>query len=193
MTKKILVINGHPDPESLCTALAKSYAAGAAANGGTCRILQLSQLSFDPVLHHGYRQRTELEPDLLSAQQAIREANHLVFVYPVWWGTYPALLKGFFDRVFLPGFAFKYRDNSPFWDKYLKGKSARLIATMDSPPWYNCLVYRNASQLSIKRAILNFCGVSPVKSTVFGPVKTASTARREAWLAKAEALGRKGR
>ena len=90
-------------------------------------------LDFNSILKHGYRQWTELEPDLLMIQQDIVDADHLVFEYPTWWGTCPALLKGLIDRVFLPGFAFKYRDNSLFWDKLLKGNTARLIVTMDTP------------------------------------------------------------
>ena len=106
---KILIINGHPDPESFCTHLANAYQKGALAANAQVDLLHLYQLAFDPVLRYGYRQRTELEPDLVNAQKLIAEANHLVFVYPTWWGTYPALLKGFIDRVFLPKFAFKYR------------------------------------------------------------------------------------
>lgn len=191
MEKRILIINGHPADESLCKSLTESYARGAISAGAQCKILHLGKLTFDPILHQGYNQRTELEPCLLEAQKDILWANHLVFVYPVWWGTYPALLKGFFDRVFLPGFAFKYRENSLLWDKFLKGKSARLIVTMDSPPWYNRLVYRNASQVSLRRALLQFCGISPVKSSVFGPVKSSTPSQRHRWLTIVERLGGK--
>ncbi|XID96123.1 NAD(P)H-dependent oxidoreductase [Paenibacillaceae bacterium WGS1546] len=139
----------------------------------------------------GYRRRTELEPALLEAQEAIRRADHLVFVYPTWWGTMPAVLKGFIDRVFPPGFDFKYRDGSPLWDKLLKGKSARLIVTMDTPSWYNRWVYWRAGHLVMKRNVLRFCGISPVRVTEMAPVKDASEQRRADWLDKAERLGRR--
>ena len=84
----------------------------------------------------GYAQIQPLEPDLLDAQASITWAQHLVWVYPIWWGGLPALLKGFLDRIFLPGFAFKYRPNSALWDRLLTGRSAELLVTMDSPPWY---------------------------------------------------------
>ncbi len=128
--KKILIINGNPDKNSLSFELATAYKKGADASGAACTLVHLSDLQFDLNLKFGYRQRTELEPDLVMMQQAIKEADHLVFVYPTWWGTYPTLLKGFIDRVFLPKFAFSYRENSPLWDKLFVGKTARLIVTM---------------------------------------------------------------
>jgi NAD(P)H dehydrogenase (quinone) len=189
--KKILIINGHPDKESLCFSLAASYKKGADLAGADCELVNLIDLEFNSILIYGYRQKTALEPDLLEIQQDILDADHLVFVYPNWWGTYPALLKGFIDRVFLPNYAFKYRENSPFWDRLLKGKSARLIVTMDTPKWYYWLVNRSPGHNSMKRSILDFCGISPVKITSFGPVRTSDAKKRKQWLDEAEKLGQK--
>ncbi|WP_028558992.1 NAD(P)H-dependent oxidoreductase [Paenibacillus pinihumi] len=190
-TNHIAIIIGHPDSASYCSALAAAYAKGANASGADVRFIDLSRISFNPNLEYGYRKRTELEADLLEAQDTIRWADHLVFVYPIWWGTMPAILKGFIDRVFLPGFAYKYRPNSMLWDKLLEGKSARLIVTMDTPPWYNRLVYRQAGHTVMKRATLQFCGIKPVRITEIGPVKGSSDQKRAQWLSRIEALGAK--
>lgn len=131
----------------------------------------------------------ELEEDLVKAQELIRWADHLVFVYPIWWGTMPAVLKGFFDRVFLPGFAYKYRDKSPLWDKLLKGKTAHLLVTMDTPPWYNRWIYRRAGHQVMKRNILGFCGIKTVRITEFSPVSSSTEAMRAKWLEKSRKLG----
>jgi len=187
--KKILIVMGHPDKETFCAALANSYKTGAQRAGAEIRELNIADLAFDPVLHRGYREIQELEPDLVRAQELIKWAEHLVFVYPTWWATMPALLKGFLDRVLLPGFAFKYRENSPFWDKYLTGKSARLIVTMDAPAWYNRLVNGNAGHKAMKRGTLGFCGVKPVKVTSVGTVETLKKEQITNWLTKAEKLG----
>jgi len=187
--KKILIINGHPDKESLCFALAESYKKGAELTGAECKRVNLTDLNFNPNLSHGYRLRTELEPDLLNIQQDIFDADHLVFVYPNWWGTYPAMLKGFIDRVFLPGFAFKPRNNSLFMDKLLKNKSARLLVTMDSPTWYYSLIKKKPGHHSMKSGILEYCGVSPVKITSFGPVISSNENKREKWIKKVESIG----
>jgi len=189
--KNILIINGHPDKESLCTALAASYKKGAELSGATCRLINLFDLDFNPILTYGYRKISVLEPDLVKAQQDIAVANHLVFVYPTWWGTYPALLKGFFDRVFLPGFAFKYHKSGPLWDKLLRGKTARLIVTMDSPKWYNFFVYRSPGHNSMKKAILEFCGIKPVKISSFATIKSSDDKKRNQWLSEVEKLGYK--
>ncbi|RJE89699.1 flavodoxin family protein [Paenibacillus sp. 1011MAR3C5] len=191
MKTNILVINGHPDPKSFCSALSEAYIAGAEGNGAQVRYLDLSKLSFNPILQYGYRQRTELEPELVEAQELIRWAHHLVYVYPTWWGAMPALLKGFIDRVFLPGFAFKYRQNSQLWDKLLSGRTAHLIVTMDTPSWYNRWIYRHAGHNVMKRNILEFCGIKPVRITEITPIKPSTPEQRVKWLDQAHRLGAK--
>ncbi|MBU5352756.1 NAD(P)H-dependent oxidoreductase [Paenibacillus barcinonensis] len=188
---KILIINGHPDPQSYCKALSTSYAEGARKSGASVELIDLSEIEFNPNLRYGYRQRTELEPDLLKAQELIRWADHLVFVYPMWWGTMPAVLKGFIDRIFLPGFAMRYRENSVLWDKLLKGKSAQLIVTSDTPRLYNALVYGNVGHRLMKTNILKFSGVSPVRVTDISPVRNSTEAFRQKWLDKVKEMGMK--
>ncbi|MCM3146235.1 NAD(P)H-dependent oxidoreductase [Brevibacillus sp. MER 51] len=185
----ILVIIGHPDPESYCSALAHAYMKGAEGKDAQIRTIDLSQIAFDPNLKYGYRKRTELEDDLKEAQDLIRWADHLVIVYPTWWGTMPAILKGFFDRVLLPGFAYKYREGSPLWDKLLTGKTAHLILTMDTPSWYNRLIYWQAGHLVMKRNILKFCGIKPVKVTEISGVNASAEEKRKKWLEKVKQLG----
>ena len=185
MGKNILIILGHPDANSLCGGLADSYQQAAQAAGHRVTRINLGELDFDPILHHGYSQIQPLEPDLLAARLAISAAQHLVFVYPIWWGGMPALLKGFFDRLLLPGYGFKYRANSPWWDKLLSGRSALCLVTMDAPPWYFRWVNRMPGHQQMRRTILEFCGIKPVKILSFGPVKSASAAQRQTWLKQA--------
>ena len=187
--KNILIINAHPDKESFCFALAESYKMGAYKSKANVKLVHLIDLKFNPILTFGYRKISELEPDLVQVQQDILWANHLVFVYPNWWATFPALLKGFIDRVFVPGFAFKYRENSPFWDKLLKGKTARLIVTMDTPKWYYCLINRSPGHNAMKKGVLEFCGIKPVKITSFSPIKSSDEVKRKKWLEEVEELG----
>lgn len=187
--KKILVINGHPDRESLSAALGGAYADGARAGGHEVRALALADISFDPVLWKGYREIQELEPDLARARDYIGESDHLVFSYPIWWGVPPALMKGFIDRVFLPGFAFRSsRSNLPP-EKLLKGKSARLLVTMDSPFWYYRFVAGRPGHNMMKRGTLEFCGIQPVGITEFTPVKASTPSKRQRWMERAHGLG----
>ena len=190
MSKRILIIQGHPAEQSLCGALAKEYEQGAQESGHTVRILAVRDLKFESVLHEGYKVIQPLETDLILAQNEIKSADHIVIVFPIWWGGMPALLKGFIDRVFLPGFAFKYRQGSLWWDKLLKGKSAHIIATMDTPPWYFRIFYRDAGINQMRRTILQYCGVKPVKVTRIGRVKDTTDAWKNAWLSKVKVFGR---
>ena len=92
----------------------------------------------------------------------------------------------------MTGFAFKYRENSPFWDKLLAGKTAKLLVTMDMPKWYYYLININAGHNAMKIGVLEFCGIKPVKITSFASVKSSDEVKRKKWLAEVEELG-KGR
>ncbi len=188
MKKNIVIINGHPDKNSFCTSLAEQYKKGADLSAD-CKLINLIDLNFSPVLEYGYRTRTDLEPDLQNMWDLISKANHLVFIYQNWWGTYPALLKGFIDRVFLPGFAFEYQNKSPFPKKLLTGKTARLIVTTDTPNWYYSLIYKKPGHNSMRKSILGFCGIKPVRISTIGPIKNSSKTQRIKWLDKVEKLG----
>jgi len=190
MNKNILVILGHPDTDSFCGSLSKAYIDSAKKHGSEVRQLHLGELKFDPILWTGYNKIQELEPDLVNAQELIQWSNHIVFVYPNWWGAMPALMKGFFDRVFLPGFAFKYRGSS-LPDKLLSGRTAQLMVTMDTPPWFYRWIYRMPGHNEMKRSILEFCGIKVVKISEFGPVKGSNQKQREKWIAIAKDLGSK--
>jgi len=189
--KKILLILGTPKTASLCHALAEAYARGARAQGHVVHELKLGEMQFDPILHEGYDQSQALEPDLIETQRQIHWAEHLVFVYPVWWGGVPALLKGWLDRVLLPGFAYKFRGRSQRWDKLLAGRSADLLVTLDTPPWYFRWIYGAPAHRQMIRTTLGFCGIRTRRLAEFAPVRLASEQQRQQWVQKAEALGRK--
>lgn len=188
--KKIALINAHPDAASFNSALAEAYTKGAAQSGAEIRTITIRELDFNPNLQFGYRKRMDLEPDLVTSWETVQWADHLVWLHPVWWGGLPAIAKGFIDRLFLPGLAFKYRENSVWWDKLLKGKTAHIITTMDQPGWYYRLVFGRPSINQLKKSTLEFCGVKPVKVTTIGIIKTADEQQRKKWLSKVYKLGK---
>ncbi|PIB35334.1 NAD(P)H dehydrogenase [Reichenbachiella sp. 5M10] len=187
--KRILIVNGHPDKESFNYALAEAYQKGAAH--ATLDQLNLIDLVFDPNLNYGYRKRTDLEPDLKKAWQKIKDADHLVWVFPMWWYSYPALMKGFIDRTFLPGHAFEFEEGKVLPKKILKGKSARIIVTADTPRWYDYLWMRSPALNQFKKGTLQFCGIDPVRVTYIAPIKHSSAAFRDKWLQRIERLGQR--
>ncbi len=190
--KKILVISGHPSNESFSESLTEKYCDGAKAAGNEIKRINVRELDFAPFLENGYKNEQRIEQDIIVAQEHIKWSNHMVFVYPTWWATPPALLKAFIERTLLPGFAFKYKKSKHVvaWDKYLKGKSARIISTMDTPPWYYKLIIGDPGYKMMKD-ILNFCGIKPVAKTYFGSVKMSSGKTRNNWLEKSYDIGRR--
>ncbi|MPS65696.1 MAG: NADPH:quinone reductase [Chryseobacterium sp.] len=189
--KKIVIINGHPNKESFNFGIAEAYKNGALKSGAEVREIIIADLKFDPDLKFGYQKRMELESDLLEAWEQIQWADHLVWFHPVWWGGLPAITKGFIDRLFLPGMAFKYRENSVWWDKLLKNKTAHIITTLDQPGWYYWLFYGRPSVNQLKKSTLEFCGVKPVKVTYVGIIKISDKPKRMKWLEKIKLLGQK--
>ncbi len=189
MKKNIVIINGHPNKDSLNFGFAEAYKRGVLNSNSEVKEIVISELKFNPNLESGFQKRTELEPDLLEAWEKIKWADHLVWIHPVWWGGLPAIMKGFIDRLFLPGLAFKYRDNSMFWDKLLKGKTAHIITTLDQPSWFYRVVNGRPSVNQLKKTTLQFCGVKPVKVSYFGIVKNADETIRKKWITKVEILG----
>jgi NAD(P)H dehydrogenase (quinone) len=181
MKKNIVIILGHPLSDSLNHRFAKTYEASARSKGANVTLLNLEDMDFDPVLHASDQ---PLEPSLVSAQSAIAEANHLVFVFPTWWASLPAKLKGFIDRAFISGFAFKFEKGRAFPIQLLKGKTAEIISTMDAPAWYYKFFYGSPIEKQLKRGVLNFCGISKVKEHLFYQTKDADEDKREQWLAK---------
>jgi len=187
--KKILIINGHPNAESFNFGIAEAYKNGALASGAEIETITIADLNFNPNLKFGYQKRTDLEPDLIESWEKIKRADHLVWIHPVWWGGLPAITKGFIDRLFLPGMAFQYRENSVWWDKLLKGKTAHIITTLDQPSWYYRLLYARPSVNQLKKSTLEFCGIKPVKVSYIAIVKVSDENQRKKWLEKVYNFG----
>ena len=187
--KKILLIQGHPDNESFNFALYESYKRGAIALGADIQEIIVRDLNFNPNLQFGYRKRTELEPDLTNSIEKIKWMEHLVLFYPVWWGSVPALFKGFIDRIFLPGIVFDKIENSVWWKKLLTGKTGHIISTLDQPAWHYWLIYGRPSYHTMKQMTLNFIGIKPVRTTTIGPIRLSKDSYRANWLKKVEKLG----
>ncbi|MCH2234776.1 MAG: NAD(P)H-dependent oxidoreductase [Crocinitomicaceae bacterium] len=189
--KKVLVINGHPDAESFNAGLTEAYLNGAKKQSFETEIINIRDLNFNPNLESGYRKRTELEPDLVEAIEKIKKADHLVWIFPMWWYSFPAILKGFIDRTFLPGITYEIEPGKGFPKKLLKGKTGRIIITADTPNWYNKIFMKNPAINQMKKGILKFCGVNPVKVTYISPIKNSTDKFRLKWLNKIESLGSK--
>ncbi len=184
----VLIILGHPRPGSYTEALATEYAKGALEAGVNVQWLRLGELNFELNVVVPDPETQSPEPDILRAQELIKWANHLVFAFPTWWGTMPALLKGFLDRVFVPGFAF-YEIQQNEYKKLLKGRTAQLLITLDTPLWIYKIFVRAPGTSALKVATLQLCGVSPVRAKHFTPIKHSTPEKKKEWLQQSRQLG----
>jgi NAD(P)H dehydrogenase (quinone) len=189
--KQVLIINGHPDKQSYNYALSEAYLKGTSKTNAVLTQINIADLEFNPNLAFGYRKRTELEPDLLEAIEKIKKSDHIVWIFPMWWYGYPALMKGFIDRTFLPGITFQPIEGKAMPKKLLKGKTARIIITADTPKWYDSLLMKSPAINQFKKGTLEFCGISPVKVTYISPIQNSNISYREKWLGKISLLGEK--
>ena len=190
--KKIFILLGHPDEDSFNCTLANEYQKGAEEAGHEVRRVNVSDMTFDPILHHGYRLVQELEPDLLSFQENMRWCEHFIVFYPSWWSTMPALLKGLFDRAWVPGFAYKFTSDYS-WKKLLKGRSATMVVTSDTIPFVQRIVFGDTTN-ELRRGILWFAGFSPICVRKIGYLKHfSSTGRRARIKRRVYNLGRRAK
>jgi len=180
-----LIIDGHPDARSLTAELARRYATA----HGDARILALRDLDFDPSLRFGYRQRMQLEPDLIDAKRALAEARTVAVFTPLWWGSVPALLKGFFDRALLPQQEYRY-SKLGMPEGLLTAANGRLFLLADTP-WFLTPLTGLPAQTHVARGTMKFCGIRSVRTTRMLGVKDANPQRIESWLSRAESLGRR--
>ena len=191
MSKKILVLLGNSDNESFSGLICDVYQKRAQEEGHEVQRVNIGELNFDPILHKGYKQIQELEPDLLELQEKVKWADHIVIAYPIWWTTMPAILKGLFDRMWLPGFAFNFDKKTKKVIQHLTGKTARVVVVVgtNSPftTWWKYGDFTNEMQ----HGILGFAGIK-TNVTVLGPCEGMDDACRIDWLNQIEKMARVG-
>lgn len=174
----ILVINGHPDKKSFNMSIFKEVIKNLDSKKHQIETLNLSEMKFDPVLRFGYRERMEEDAEITRSQELIQWANHLIFIYPIWWSSMPSLMKGWVDRVFTPGIAYSSNQKGIFvlnfitgrqFKKLLKNKTADIITTSQGPGWWYKIfsgivsVPDSYGIAVLKNAVLNHCGIKTKK------------------------------
>ena len=191
--RRIALIDGHPDPQGarFGHALADAYATGAREGGHETRRIDVAAIDF-PLL----RSKDDFEHGappaaLLPAQDTIRWADHVVVIYPLWLGMMPARLKAFLEQVLRPGFAFAYA-SSGLPKRLLAGRSARIVVTMGMPAFAYRWFFGAHSVRALRRSVLGFCGIGPIRTTLIGNVETKDAKVRARWLERMREFGRKG-
>jgi putative NADPH-quinone reductase len=178
----VMVTLDHPWPQSFNHTILNVVVTALRANDHTVDVLDLHREHFDPVLHVEelavYKTGKYLDPKVGEYQRRIQQADHLVYIFPVWWEVMPALLKGFFDKVFLPEWAFAEADAAPLLT-HIRGATA--ITTMGSPrPIYTSV------EAVLCKGILEFCGVQQTRWFNLCDVGVIAPEPRQAWLSEIE-------
>lgn len=191
MSKKLLLIQGHPDAgqHHLCHSLADSYDAGAEAAGHEVRHVNVAELDFPLLRTQQDFESGSVPPSLKPAQADILWADHLVVFFPLWAGDMPALLKGFFEQTFRP--TFTGSSASHFGKKLLSGRSARVVVTMGMPALVYRWYFRAHSVKSLERSLLGIVGIAPVHETLIGLAANMKAEDAAKWLSKLRQLGAK--
>lgn len=190
--QRVLIVDGHPDAseQRFLHALAEAYADGAREGGHQVEILRIADLEFPLLRSSADFRHAEPCAAILLAQERMKWCTHLVVLFPLWLGSMPALLKGFMEQVFRPGFAFGAAKTAGLPQKLLIGRSARVVVTMGMPGFVYRWYYRAHSLRSLERNILRFTGFAPIRRTVIGNVEAPKADKRQQQLQNMRILGR---
>ncbi|MEM7767697.1 MAG: NAD(P)H-dependent oxidoreductase [Pseudomonadota bacterium] len=186
---RLFLFTGHPKAGSLSAGLADAYQRGAETLGAEVRRMDLCDMRFDPNLADGYAKFQPLEDDLVAWKAALSWCSHTAWVFPLWWGTMPAKMKGVVDRCLVPGYAYKFREGGSLWDKLLTGRTADLLVTSDTPAPFMTLSYGNPVKKQMTRQVLGFCGIKTTRYSLFSPVRKADGATIDGWKRRAHSYG----
>ncbi len=165
---KTLIITAQPSSKGFVHSIASQYEGTKKTKGDECEILNLyDEENILPFLSFENIREIELPENVKQMQEKISSADELVFIFPLWWGSMPAILKNFFDTVFSSGFAFEYSDGKP--TPFLTDKTAKVIITHDAPKWLYFFMGFPVKSL-LKKMILGFCGITTTDFITYGSI-----------------------
>ncbi|KXZ23539.1 NADPH dehydrogenase [Bacillus nakamurai] len=178
-----VIVYANPDQNSFNAAILKYVKMALKDSAQKYTVIDLYADQFDPVLRYGgEKRRSDMSRDAETKKyrKLMKEADHLILIYPLWWGGVPAILKGFFDRVLVAGEAYTFESGRV--KGLLTAETAQVFYTADSPNWYLKWFRKNADWITLKKGILQFCGIQKVERNLFSIVKDSSPEIREKWL-----------
>ena len=192
MARRIVIIQGHPDPAGhhLLHAMADAYGEGATGAGHEVRRIEVAKLDFPLLRTQAQFETGTLPPDLAQPREDMRWAEHWVFLFPLWHGTLPALFKGFLEQIFRPGFTMEYKKEG-FPKRLLAGRSARIVVTMGMPALLYRWYFGAYGIRSFERSMLSFAGIKPIRESLFG-LTFADDRKRARWIVQMRRHGKRG-
>ncbi|MCI1983726.1 MAG: NAD(P)H-dependent oxidoreductase [Bifidobacteriaceae bacterium] len=184
---KTVIVTCHPYSGSFCHALMLAASDGAKARGEEVDVIDLETDHFDPVMHSqdliGFLKHESYDEQARDYIQRVKDADHLVLIFPIWWELMPAMMKGFIDKIIFPGETFDYTTSGMGMVPLLpRLKSVSIITTMNTPRLLYRLIFGDAIQRALVRGTFRKMGVRHIRWLNCAMVKKSSDAKRQKWL-----------
>lgn len=190
MMRTVIVFN-HPYEGSYCNAILQSVTKGLQSAQHEVDVIHLDREGFNPVMSaadlKAFKERKPIDPKVIEYKQRLEQADHLIFIFPIWWELMPALTKGFIDKVIFPGVAYTYNaSGNRMQPLFPKLKSVTVITTMNTPGLLYRLIFGNAIRKAMITGTFWKMGYRNRKWINLSMVKAASDAKRKKWLQQLE-------
>ncbi len=186
---KTVIVYDHPYEGSFCHAIKERIVKNELAKGNEVEVIDLHQDNFNPVMS-GQDLLAFIKHDMIDEQaidyvKKIKEADHLVMVFPIWWELMPAMTKGFIDKIIFPGSTYSYTKSGYGMETLLTNlKSVTVVTTMNTPSVMYKFIYGNAIYKSLVKGTFKKSGIKNTKWISFNMVKASKAEKREKWLNK---------
>lgn len=184
-----LIIFAHPNPDSFTRAMVARTAETSTRQGAETVVRDLYNMNFNPVLSLS-ELKGDIPPEILQEQHYIREADLITLIYPLWWMGFPAILKGYLDRVLTHGFAYKTDETGS--EGLLGGKKIQQFINIGSnEQTYRENGYVQGLDVCLANGLFNFCGIIDIRYRLFGSLHLIDNATRSAMLDAVAEITRK--
>ncbi|PWJ57623.1 putative NADPH-quinone reductase [Dyadobacter jejuensis] len=190
---KVVIVFNHPYEGSFCNAILQAVSNGLKKGNHQIDLIHLDRDNFNPVMTahdlKAFRDQKPIDPQVINYQARIERADHLVFIFPIWWELMPAMTKGFIDKVIFPGVAYGYTNRAntrmkPLWTQI---KGVTMLTTMNTPKALYWAIFGNAIKKAVILGTLWKTGYRNLKWMSLNSVKQVPHQKRAKWLNGIEA------
>lgn len=185
------IVFNHPYSGSYCNAILESVVKGLENAQHEVDLMHLDKDGFNPAMSEAdlkaFVEHRPIDPQVLDYNQRLKKADHLIFIFPIWWDIMPATTKGFIDRVLFPGVVYDHHPRGFGLVPLLKNlKSVTVITTMNKPRILYSLLIGNLIQKVMIKSVFRTMGYRNLKWISFTSVKSVSHTKRVKWLKRLE-------
>lgn len=187
----MVIVFNHPYKGSYCNALLEAVSNGLKKGNHQVDLIHLDRDGFNPAMSaadlKAFVEHNVVDPKVMDYQERLKKADHLIFIFPIWWDIMPACTKGFIDRVLSPGLAYDHHPRGFGLIPLLKSlNSVTLITTMNKPKIMYSLLIGNLIKKVMIKSVFKTMGYKNLKWISYNMVKSVSQEKRVKWLTEIE-------